>query len=194
MKTLKDNNLVIISGPSGSGKHSLISSVIEKCPDKFALSMSATTRKKRDVLKDDNNYVFLSNDEFEEYIKKDKFLEYEEYCGNLYGTLKDSVNRSDEKVVILEIDIEGAKQVMKRVPNVVSIFIQPAEGDMDSQIAVLGERLNWRDTENKESTDKRISTAKKELEQKGLYTKVITNDILEKAEKEFLNYLNEIFY
>ena len=112
------NLLVVISGPAGSGKGTVIKKVFEKS-DEFHLSVSATTRKPRPGEIDGVNYFFMTRSEFEKLIRDDKVLEYTEYCENYYGTPREKVLETlKEKNVLLEIETEGAMNIKKRFPTV----------------------------------------------------------------------------
>lgn len=170
-------NLFVIVGPSGVGKGTLIKRLIERVPY-FFLSISATTRSPRNGEKDGVNYHFLSRDEFEKKIEQKDFLEWASIYGNYYGTLK---NKVEEKLslpidVILEIDIQGARQIMKSSgSDTLYIFIKPPSEE------VLKKRLTDRGTENGEEIEKRLSVAIEELKSESEFKYVVVNDDLDVA-------------
>jgi guanylate kinase len=128
--------LVIFSGPSGSGKGTVLQSLLTERPD-VAVSISATTRQPRPGEQDGVHYFFRQREEFEQMIREDQLLEYAEYSGNYYGTPLSFIEqqRQQGRHVVLEIEVQGALQVMQRCPDAVSIFLAPPS------LAVLEERL-----------------------------------------------------
>lgn len=174
--------LYIISGPSGTGKGTICSRIMEE--RKLSLSISMTTRAPRDGEKDGQSYYFVTKDEFENKIKEDKMLEYAKVFGNYYGTPKDKViSRLERGIdVILEIDIQGGLQVRSKMPeDSVLIFILPPS------LEELKNRLNSRGTESIEAIEKRLSKALDEIRFIGEYDYYIVNDDLEKAVGEALS-------
>lgn len=173
------SRLVIVSGPSGAGKDTIVSRLIER-DERFSLSVSATTRPPRGSEKDGVNYYFLSEDEFQAGIRRNAFVEYAKYGSRYYGTLKCDVEKRIEngKTVILVIDVQGAESVKKIYPGVLSIFIMPPSE------AVLEERLRCRMTDSEDEISKRMCIAKCEIGQSGCYDYVVVNDELDKAVDE----------
>ena len=171
--------LFVISGSSGVGKGTVIKRFLEKNPD-FKLSVSCTTRAKRPGEKHGVNYYYLTREEFMQNVARDNLLEWAEYVGNCYGTPRDKVEamREEGKNVLLEIDVKGAANVFKKVPDVISIFIAPPS------VEELGNRLRGRGTESEEVIADRVSRAMKELEYKYLYKYVVINDKLEDCVEE----------
>ena len=169
-----NKKLYVISGSSGVGKGTVIKRFLERNP-RFMLSVSCTTRAPRPGEIDGENYFFLSNEEFQDCINKDKFLEYAEFAGNFYGTKKKYINKCLEegKDIILEIDTKGALQVKARMPEAVLIFICPPSFE------ALESRLRGRHTENEETIQKRLNEAKVELERAENFDYKIVNDDLE---------------
>ena len=170
-------NLFVIVGPSGVGKGTLIKRLIKRVPY-FFLSVSATTRSPRDGEKDGINYHFLSRQDFEKKIEQKDFLEWASIYGNYYGTLKDKVEEklSSPIDVILEIDIQGARQIMNNSgPDTVYIFIKPPSKE------VLKKRLTDRGTESDEEIGKRLVIATEELKSESEFKHVVINDDLEAA-------------
>ena len=174
----KSSNLVIISGPSGSGKTSICNE-LTKCP-RVKQSISYTTRKPRDGEKDGVDYCFVERSEFERLVKEDKFIEHAEYCGHLYGTPVGPVREvaDDNKIFILAIDVIGARQVMKKRPDAVYIFIKAPDDE------TLKQRLKSRLTEDDNVINKRFMAAKKEMEASKHYDYCVINDRLDDAVKE----------
>ena len=171
--------LIIISGPSGVGKGTLVSRVRQSGEFPLAMSISATTREKRPGEQDGVDYHFLSRDEFLARQNRGEFLEsFEVYPGGaLYGTLKAPVLAELEKGnwVILEIDVKGAEEAPKSFPDALTVFIEPPGLD------VLEARLRGRGTETEESLAKRLAQAQSEIEKAGQYKYRVVNDRLEQA-------------
>ncbi len=176
MKPEKTAQLFIISGPSGSGKDTLISKVMESRRE-IALSISATTRPPRGREKDGRDYWFLSRECFEEMIRENGLLEYAEYCGNYYGTPRAPIEEWTRKGidVFLNIEVQGAMQVKKKFPSAVTVFILPPS------MKVLEQRLRGRRTEAEEMTAKRLETARREIARAGEYDYIVVNDDLGEA-------------
>ncbi len=161
--------LVVVSGPSGSGKGTILNQVL-KAPD-FVYSVSATTRAPRDGEIDGKHYFFVTKEDFENRIAQGGFIEYAEYNGNYYGTPKDFVEKNIAlgKNVILEIEVQGAMQIKKTLPEALFIFMTPESRDE------LEKRLRDRATENEETIRKRLAIADKEVPSALLYDYVIFN-------------------
>lgn len=177
--------LYVISGPSGSGK-STICRILEK-EDNIKISVSATTRKPRKGEKDGINYYFLSREEFEEKIKRNAFYEYARVFENYYGTLRETVDEmlSQGFDVILEIDVQGAVQIMEKRPDAVTIFILPPDRK------TLLERLSGRETETREQIELRTKEADRELSYKDRYDYRVINDDLDLCVKEILEIMEK---
>lgn len=169
------NKLIIISGPSGAGKGTVVKELLkiyEENKDKVYLSISATTRDIREGELDGVSYYFIKEAEFLNKIKEGDFLEYNQYgTGKYYGTLKSKVlEHLKTGDVILEIDINGYKQVMNNYQGALGIFIAPPS------IEELENRLRGRGTETEENIKKRLETAKNELENKDIYKYIVVNE------------------
>ena len=175
---VKKGKLVIISGPSGSGKTSICKILTEN--PKIKQSVSYTTRKPRNGERNGIEYCFIEKSEFEKLIKGNKFLEYAEYCGYLYGTPVSTIKKAidNEEILILAIDVKGALQVIDKMPEAISIFINAPDDE------TLKLRLKNRLTEDDAVIDKRFIVAKEEMESSKHYDYCIINDRLEDAVKE----------
>ena len=138
-KNEKQGKLVIISGPSGVGKSTICAALVEGLGAK--LSVSATTRRPGDGEIDGKNYWFITKEEFESRVEKDEFIEHAKVFGNFYGTPRKETNAAlaDGKIVILEIDVQGAAIVKKRCPNAIMIFIlPPSHNDLARRMSTRG--------------------------------------------------------
>jgi len=169
----------VITGPSGVGKGTLISKLLERLPD-LELSVSATTREPREGEVDGRDYHFLSPAEFEARMDADDFLEFATYSGNRYGTLRSAVERclAAGRSVVLEIEVQGAQQVRAAEPDSVQIFIAPPRAED------LRQRLERRGTDSEQAIDARLETAELELAAQGDFDHRIVNDDLERAAGE----------
>ena len=176
--------LVIISGPSGSGKTS-ICNLLAKNP-KIKQSVSYTTRKPRDGERDGIEYCFIEKSEFEKLVDENKFIEYAEYCGCLYGTSVTTIKEAidNEEILILAIDVKGALQVIDKMPEAISIFINAPDDE------TLKLRLKNRRTDDDAVIDKRFIVAKEEMEYSKYYDYCVINDKLDDAVKEIEGILN----
>ncbi|NBV83237.1 guanylate kinase [bacterium] len=176
MKRTESRNLVIISGPSGVGKGTVISALLSRHTS-LSLAISATTRAPRASETNGQQYYFLSKDTFKETVDQDGFLEWCEVHGNYYGTLKSEIQRLQDlgKTVILEIDTQGAEKIKASVPNCIFIFIEPPS------MSELETRLKTRGTEDSESVARRIVGAKAEMEAKANYDHRVINSTVESA-------------
>lgn len=174
----KEGILVIISGPSGSGKGTVVSELIKT--DHFSLSVSATTRKPRPYEKNGEHYYFYSQEEFEYMRDHGQLLEWAEFCDNYYGTPRIYVEKQlkQGENVILEIEVQGALQVKKIYPESILVFLIPPN------LEELGRRLTNRGTEDKETINKRIHRALEEMEYVSQYDYIVINDTVEKAKND----------
>lgn len=172
--------LVTFSGPSGTGKGTVVKEILKNRSD-ASLSISMTTREKRNGEIDGVHYYFVDRDFIEKKIAANGMLEYAEYAGNIYGTPKDPVDEmlNAGKVVILEIEVQGAEKIKKIYPDVVSIFLMPPS------LRVLEERLRGRKTDDDETINHRLVIAREELRKAYDYDYIIVNDTVENAVEQF---------
>jgi len=171
--------LFIISAPSGAGKTTLIREVLKEFKS-LAFSVSHTTRSPRGNEQDGVEYFFINKENFELKIEQDSWLEWAKVHENYYGTSKDFVKDSMDKGqnLLLEIDVQGAQQIINSDLNPVTIFILPPSFE------ILSQRLNDRCTDSKEVVAKRLANAKNEMDKKNLYQYCVVNDDLKKAVNE----------
>ena len=167
----KKGVLFVFSGPSGVGKGTLKAKLFEEFADQITYSVSATTRGPREGEVDGKDYFFISRQEFERRVKNNEFLEHAEFAGNCYGTPRAYVEKllDSGMNVVLEIDVQGALQVMKSMPECVSVFILPPSFEE------LEHRLRGRGTETEEKVRERLETAKRELPYAPQYDYQIVN-------------------
>lgn len=178
---MSEAKILIVSGPSGAGKGTLVKELIHKFPDLF-ISVSCTTRTiRKDLEQDGVHYHFITKDTFEDMLAHNGFAEYNEYCGNYYGTPKKPMDDAlaAGRSVLLEIDPNGMKQVIKQYPDAVTIFIAPPS------METLRKRLTDRG-ESGEKLEKRLAQGQAEMQFRNEYTHIIINDVLETAVDEFL--------
>lgn len=180
-----EKKLVVLSAPSGAGKSSLLNNVISQHHD-IGLTISHTTRDIRPNEKNNIDYYFISKEKFQAMINEEEFIEFAEVHGNFYGTTKKEIDEKlmNFEIVILEIDTNGAKQVLSNIANCRSIFILPPS------YSSLEKRLLARKTENKEQLEKRLRAAKTEIKEATGFDYVMINDVFE----ESVTNLTEILY
>ena len=168
--------IFVISGPSGVGKGTVVGQVLKNV-DNIYLSVSATTRKIREGEKEGVNYFFKTKKEFQEMIDSGQFLEWAEFAGDFYGSPKFNINNylSCSKDVILEIEIQGAKQIREKCPDSILIFLAPPSFE------ALEERLIKRQTESVEKVKIRLKKAKEEMDETKLFHYLVVNDDLKEA-------------
>lgn len=185
MNNTKEGLLIVLSGPSGSGKGTIVKSLLEKRQD-TVLSISMTTRDPRVGELEGVHYFFRTREEFEQTIANDGFLEYAEYNGNYYGTPKAPISRwlSEGKNVILEIEVQGAEQVMANFKDHVSIFLTVPS------MQELERRLRGRGTESEDVIARRMNAAKRELTRAACYQYIVLNDEVEQAVERINTIMN----
>lgn len=178
---MKRGTFFVLSGPSGSGKGTVLQEVLRKS-DRIVYSVSATSRSPRAGEVNGINYYFKSREEFETLIKADAFIEYTETYGNYYGTLKSEVEKAIEngKNIILEIDPVGARNVRAHYPDAVLMFLVAPD------LEVLSSRLSGRGSESAETFKIRHDAALSEMENATLYDYVVVNDFVERAADDIL--------
>jgi len=161
----------VLSSPSGGGKSTIARHLLE-ARDDVTYSVSATTRRMRTGEENGRHYHFLERPDFERRVAAGEFVEWAEYGGNLYGTLRDEVDKglATGRHVVLDIEVMGARQVRQRRPDSVHVFVLPPSA------AVLAQRLRGRNTEDRASVDRRLAIASAELEAAGEYEYVVVND------------------
>ncbi|MBI3866730.1 MAG: guanylate kinase [Planctomycetia bacterium] len=179
---------VVLSGPSGSGKTTIVERLLERSKIKLIKSVSATTRKPRKNEVDGENYYFLTHDEFARRREQGEFLESAEVhgTGNWYGTLRSEIERARQQGgwALLEIDVQGAVQVMHKYPRALTIFLK-ASSEADYE-----KRLRGRGTDSEEIIERRLANARKELEQAPQYRYQVVNDDLDRAVGEIVNIIS----
>ncbi|WP_288262054.1 guanylate kinase [uncultured Prochlorococcus sp.] len=162
--------LIILTGPSGVGKGTVVKEILSKDKNIW-LSISATTRQPREGEKEGENYFFLNHERFKEMIDQNLFLEWAQFAGNYYGTPLSSVDEKIKKgfTVLLEIEVEGAKQIKEKFPECVSIFLLPPNKEE------LERRIRNRGTEKEEAIKKRLLRANYEISASNEFDFVLTN-------------------
>lgn len=179
------SKLVVLAGPSGVGKGTVVRELVRQKPQVF-LSVSATTRKPRPEEKHDDHYVFLSDKEFKNEATNGNLLEYAEFAGAWYGTprkpVEDRLNKN--QVVILEIDLQGARQVKESMPDAFMIFLKPPSIDE------LKRRLIERGTEKPEELELRLKVATSEIEAENEFDAVVINEDVQSAVEQLIGLLN----
>jgi guanylate kinase len=180
--TAADPKVLVVTGPSGVGKGTLIRTLRERVPG-LELSVSATTRAPRPGEEDGVDYHFLADAEFERRLAAGEFIEHAEYAGNRYGTLRSEIDRARSagaRALVLEIEVQGARQVRQALPGAVQVFIAPPSED------ALRTRLVGRGSDEPEQIERRIAVAAGELAARDEFEHVIVNDRLEEAVEELV--------
>ena len=183
MKNLK--KLIIITGPSGVGKGTVVKKLLDKNKDIW-LSVSATTRSPRMGEKNGDNYYFISEKKFKDMIDKKEFLEWAQFAGNYYGTPLSTVKEKIGSgiIVLLEIEVEGAKQIKEKFPEALSIFLLPPSKEE------LEKRIRNRGTEKEDAIKKRLSRANFEIASSDKFDFVLTNNDVNETVKGIFKIIN----
>jgi guanylate kinase len=182
--------LLIFSGPSGAGKSTLLRRLLEVAAQPLTMSVSATTRPRRPGEVDGRDYHFLSAEEFARRRRNGEFLECCEVYGrgHWYGTLQSTVDCALDRGqwLVLEIDVEGTRQVVRQYPSAVTFFVKPGD------LAELERRLRLRGTEDEQTMQRRLAVAATELAQAADYQHVVVNDTVEKAVRDVCAILRDL--
>lgn len=178
----KKGNIFIISGPSGSGKDTVLGGVFKACPE-IEFSISCTTREMRAGERADEKYHFISRAEFDAMLERDELLEHNIFVNSCYGTPKRPVEEciNSGRDMLIEVDVNGAAQIREKAPQAVSVFIMPPS------LEVLKSRLSGRGTESAEAVKNRLDAALGEIARAGEYDYIIVNDVLERAVDDFVS-------
>jgi guanylate kinase len=178
---LNRGRIIVLSGPSGVGKTTICEKILAERSD-VRYSVSATSRSKRTVEKNGREYIFLSVDEFKQWLEQDRFVEYAEVYGNFYGTPRESLETglSAGYNILMDVDVQGARRLMSLYPDGIFFYILPPD------IAELERRLKKRDTDKDEVIQKRIAKAIQELEYRKDYKYVIKNNDLQRTISKIL--------
>ncbi len=186
---MKSGLLIILSGPSGVGKGTLRKRIMEDVSLQLVYSVSMTTRSQRPGEMDGKDYFFVNQKTFQEAIDRDELLEWAEFVGNRYGTPKKVINklRNEGKNVLLEIEINGAKQVIAKTKGsgLVTIFLMPPS------FQALESRIRKRKTESESIIQERLEKAKREMNLHHDYQHVVVNDSLERAAQQIIDIIKE---
>jgi guanylate kinase len=184
---VRRGRLIVVSGPSGAGKDTLIGEALDAIPE-LALIASATTRSSREGEEDGRDHVFLSREEFERWIREDRLLEWAEYSGNLYGTPKQSVEELLQmgRSVILRIELQGARQIKERRPDAVMVFVRAPS------LEETRRRLEGRATETSESVETRMASAVKEIAARDEFDHEVVNGDRGQARRQMIETLKRI--
>ena len=178
----KTGCLIVVSGPSGTGKSTIVNTVLDTCND-LSFSVSATTRQQREGETEGVDYFFVTKERFQQMIDNNELLEHAEYVGNYYGTPRKAVLDKIENgsSILLDIEVQGAEQVKDQFPEAVTMFVIPPSWEE------LERRLVNRGTDSIEKIQARLKQAKSEIEKIENYDYIIVNDVLETAISEVIS-------
>ena len=179
---MNKGGVFIISGPSGSGKDTVMTELFKKMPE-LLFSISSITRAMRAGEREGEKYNFITREEFEDMLKNDRLLEHNEFVGNYYGTPREPVERAiaNGQDMVIEVDVNGAAQIREKMPEAVSIFIMPPS------FAELKRRLSGRGTESEELIQKRLTSALGEIKRATEYDYIVVNEDIAAAADDIMS-------
>jgi len=179
---MNKGGVFIISGPSGSGKDTVMTELFKKMPE-LLFSISSITRAMRVGEREGEKYNFITRERFEDMLKNDRLLEHNEFVGNYYGTPREPVERAvaNGQDMVIEVDVNGAAQIREKMPEAVSIFIMPPS------FAELKRRLSGRGTESEELIQKRLTSALGEIKRAAEYDYIVVNEDITAAADDIMS-------